>query len=137
LVSVKELLDSTIRTVEHRLPAKRITIELQCDDSLELTAIAGELRQVFSNLLLNSIDAAEDGKIVIRASKLATGTGGYVRVTIADTGVGIPWSIQHRIFEPLFTTKGSTSIGLGLRVSKEIVKRSRGSIRLRSQAEGK
>jgi PAS domain S-box-containing protein len=136
LVSVKELLDSAVRTVEHRLPAKRITIEQQCDDSLKLTAIAGELRQVFSNLLLNSIDAAEDGKIIIRASRLETRRCGYVRVTIADTGIGIPRSIRHRIFEPLFTTKGSTSTGLGLWVSKEIVKRSRGSIRLRSQAGG-
>ncbi len=136
LVRVGEVLDSAIQVVQGRAQAKRITIEKQYDHDLEVTAVVGELRQLFSNLLLNSLDAVEEGgRIVVRASRLS-GTGGTaVRVTVADTGKGIPRLLMPRVFEPLFTTKGNLATGLGLWVSKEIVQRHGGKIQLRSNAE--
>lgn len=63
------------------------------------------------------------------------GTEG-VRVTVADTGCGIPPEAQRHIFEPFFTTKDATGTGLGLWVSEQIIRKHQGSIRMRSRAMG-
>jgi len=56
-----------------------------------------------------------------------------VRVTIADTGAGMPEEIRRRIFEPFFTTKEATGTGLGLWVSEEIVLKHAGALHVRSK----
>jgi signal transduction histidine kinase len=60
----------------------------------------------------------------------------YIRVTVADTGSGIPAVIRSRIFEPFFTTKEKVGTGLGLWVSEQIIEKHEGHIRVRS-IEGK
>jgi signal transduction histidine kinase len=59
-----------------------------------------------------------------------------LRITVADNGVGVDRAVRSRIFEALFTTKDATGTGLGLWVSKQIVDKHRGSIRLRSSTYG-
>jgi signal transduction histidine kinase len=98
-----------------------------------------ELRQVFSNLLVNSLDAmGEEGIIKLRVSKSTCVNRGQprIRVTVADDGKGIDAATLPRIFEPLFTTKEATGSGLGLWVSKQLIEKHGGAIRVRSSSKG-
>jgi signal transduction histidine kinase len=82
-------------------------------------AHAGELNQVWTNLIDNAVDAM-DGKGTLRLSTRAD--GGHVVVEIADTGCGMPPQVAARAFEPFFTTKdAATSTGLGLDIARRII----------------
>jgi PAS domain S-box-containing protein len=103
----------------------------------EVLGSAGELRQILSNLLANSLDACGSGSTIriyenpeIHQRDLSRQG---VRITIADTGFGIPANHLESIFEPFFTTKKDTGTGLGLWVSRELVQKHGGSLRVRSR----
>ena len=139
LTSVNAVLESAVDLLKNKIEAKRAVIEKEWDGDVEITAVAGELRQVFSNLLANSLDAIDEGGTIrLRVSASTAPKTGYrcVRVTIADNGKGIPVSLQKHIFEPFFTTKGTIGTGLGLWVSKRIVGNHGGTIRMRSTTSG-
>ena len=139
LTSVNAVLESTVDLLKSRIKAKQAVIEKQWDGDVQVTAVAGELRQVFSNLLANSLDAIDEhGIIKLRVSTRAAFSDGdrRVRVTVADNGKGISASSRQRIFEPFFTTKGTVGTGLGLWVSKQIVDKHGGTIRMRSSSNG-
>ncbi len=93
-----------------------------------------ELCQVWTNLIQNAIQAMNNnGRLTISLKQIKD----TVQVKIADTGPGIPPSIQDKIFEPLFTTKGKgEGTGLGLDISKRIIERHHGSISLISDNKG-
>jgi PAS domain S-box-containing protein len=139
LMSVNEMLDSVVELLRSRIEAKQAVIERQSNGDVKLTAVAGELRQVFSNLLVNSLDAIEEGGRIRMRVAYVTGPGSgqrSVRVTIADNGKGISAASKQRLFEPFYTTKGAIGTGLGLWVSKQIIDNHAGSIRARSAVEG-
>src|SRR6185437_12199360 len=101
-----------------------------------LTCYPGELRQVFANLVGNAFDATrrQGGRILLRARPAThprTCQPG-VRATIADNGQGMGSKIKSHLFEAFASTKGSNGNGLGLWVSKGIIEKHHGSIRLRS-----
>jgi PAS domain S-box-containing protein len=129
---------SQLRTVfSPKTTNKRIDLQMEVDQDPEIVAVPGELRQLFANLLSNSIDAVPvDGTIRVRVSQTRefnhAGRAG-ARVTIADSGPGIDPLHRSSIFEPFFTTKKEVGTGLGLWVSKGIVERHGGTIRLRSR----
>ena len=135
-VSVKSILDSAVDLLGGKIRVKGATIERQYDGEFPVTAVPGELRQVFSNLLANSLDAmGEQGTIKLRVSK-STCVNSHqprIRVTVADDGKGIDAATLPRIFEPLFTTKEATGSGLGLWVSKQLIEKHGGAIRVRSR----
>jgi PAS domain S-box-containing protein len=88
-----------------------------------------ELREVFLNLLLNSMDAMpRGGTITLRTEP----RNGHVTVEVSDDGVGMSESIRHRIFDPFFTTKGVRRSGLGLSVTYGIIRRHHGEIEVES-----
>jgi len=97
----------------------------------------GELRQVLFNLLTNSLDACASGSTIRIEASSAIDPRNLsrpgVRITIADTGYGIPPEHLESIFEPFFTTKKDTGTGLGLWVSRELVVKHGGSLRVRSR----
>jgi PAS domain S-box-containing protein len=137
-VAVSAVLDSATDLLQGKIRAKGVIIEKQCDDDPCVRGIAGELRQVFCNLLSNSIEAVSaNGTIKLRVSRSRNFINGqwYVRVTVADNGKGIDPSVRPHIFEPFFTTKGTIGTGLGLWVSKQIVEKHGGTIRVRSRAQ--
>lgn len=118
-------------------PARNKAIEI-CPEIREhpkIDAVPGEIRQVIANLLGNSIDAVDHGRIRIRvcSSKAWDGHGSRgVRVTVADSGSGIAPEVRGKLFEPFFTTKREVGTGLGLYVCKTIVEKHGGSIRVKS-----
>ena len=119
--------------MKSRIKLKEAIIEKQFNGDVQITAIAGELRQVFSNLLSNSLDAMDErGTIKLRVSA----SRHRVRVMVADNGKGVPRSLRRRIFEPFFSTKGTVGTGLGLWVSQQIIEKHGGTIRVRSSSDG-
>ena len=137
LTSVNAVLESAVDLLKGKINAKSAVIEKQWGEPVWIMAVGGELRQVFSNLVANSLDAIDNqGTIKLRVSNAPSITNGRrrVRVTVADNGKGITPSALAHIFEPFFTTKGSYGTGLGLWVSKQIIKKHGGSIRVRSSS---
>jgi two-component system CheB/CheR fusion protein len=132
-----DLIDGILALYGHRIESLGVAIEKRYDSAGALIADAGELRQVFSNLIVNAGEAlAKKGdKLLIHVydSPDWRGTGRKgVRITIADNGSGIPLEFRHKLFEPFFTTKGEKGTGLGLWVTKSLVDKQDGSLRVRS-----
>ena len=102
-----------------------------------ILGFSNELRQVIDNLLLNAIEAMPNGGaigIVVRPSTDWRSGASGVRVTIADSGCGMPAAIREKVFEPFFTTKAEKGTGLGLWVVKGILSKHGASIRVRSSS---
>lgn len=133
---VSGLLKGLLAMYSPRIKTRQIRTDLKVVSEIEVCGLKGELRQVFSNLLSNSIDAVgTDGIICLRVATAhgeRNGPRGGVRVMVADNGPGISAANVKRLFEPFFTTKMNVGTGLGLWVSKEIVEQHGGCIRLRS-----
>jgi PAS domain S-box-containing protein len=135
-VTLGELVSPLVSVFSARARNKAIRIETEIRQNPTIRAIAGEIRQLFANLLNNSIDAVRDGgRILIRVSAANERRGARrtgVRLTVADTGSGIPREVREKLFEPFFTTKKDVGTGLGLWVSQSIIEKHRGTIRVRS-----
>jgi two-component system, NtrC family, sensor kinase len=137
--SASALMASVINLLQSKIRNSGATIEQQCNEQLQVMGVAGELRQIFANLLANSLDAVgRDGRIILRASASLDPSDGRrrVRITVADCGHGMETPTMKKIFEPFFTTKGAVGTGLGLWVCKQLVEKNRGSIRVRSNTNG-
>lgn len=136
--SLGELLDSVFSLYHGRIGALGVQIERQYDPALQIFCFAGEIRQVFANLVGNALDACSSGdRITIRARRSHSWKDlaqSGLRFTVADNGVGMEPSIRARVFEAFFTTKETTGTGLGLWVSQEIITKHGGIIHLRSRA---
>jgi signal transduction histidine kinase len=130
---VRQGIDSTLTMLGHKLHGKAIHVErVYAADVPEILAFAGELNQVWTNLIDNAIDAMPEGG-ALRIE--ATPSNGKVEVRIIDSGHGIPAELKTRIFEPFFTTKDvGDGTGLGLEIVRRIVAiRHGGSIDIASQ----
>lgn len=119
--------------LEHKRKHLNISLVEDYDTSLpDVTALVGELNQVWTNLIDNALDAMErssGGTLTIRTARDLD----FVRVTVSDNGPGIPEEIQSMIFDPFFTTKEmGKGTGIGLEVVKTIITQHSGTVRLRS-----
>jgi signal transduction histidine kinase len=134
---MSELLDSVLGLYQGRLNGLNIQVERDYDPELDLFCFAGEMRQVFANLIGNSIDAlSADGRLLLRARRSRNWSGAAqtgVRFTVADTGSGMEPEVRERAFEAFFTTKEVTGTGLGLWVSQEILAKHNALIHVRSR----
>jgi signal transduction histidine kinase len=131
-VDVRQGLDNTLTMLGHELKKKSVRLSRSYEDDLpEIPGNAGELNQVWTNLVKNAIDAlADGGEIHIEARR----EGARITVRIIDDGSGIPDEIRPRIFEPFFTTKGvGEGTGLGLDIALRIVKTHQGDIEVQSR----
>ncbi len=137
LIDLRESIDGLMRLFAPRLKARGITLEKRFSEVEPILATGGEIQQIVSNLVSNSLDAMPNqGKIHVRVSRSVRGNGSSgVRFTIADTGSGIPPKMLKKIFEPFFTTKEVVGTGLGLWVSKQIVEKHGATIRVRSKPQ--
>jgi signal transduction histidine kinase len=130
LCDVNESLDNVLFLLSHALDEKRIALQCNLDAHLQkIHADPIQLRQVFLNVLMNSIEALpENGRINVNSVRL---TNGWIRVQIEDNGAGIPQEVKDKLFVPFTTTK-PTGLGLGLSIVKRIIKGHRGKIRIES-----
>jgi signal transduction histidine kinase len=130
---VSSVLDSVLKLYASRIVGAGVEVRREVlSDSAVVRSTPGEFRQVLANLIGNAIDAMRGGgRLRVRVSDhKVQDEGQYVRVTIADTGSGIPPNVLPTIFEPFVTTKGETGTGLGLWVTSEIIKKNGWSIRV-------
>jgi len=139
---VSELLQELQVLYAPKLKKKDIRLELVVRSEIEISAVGGEVRQVFGNLISNSIDAVEQNGeiiIVVAASKNWRGSPmPGMRITVVDNGPGINPKLRTRIFEPFFTTKKDVGTGLGLWVSRNLIEKHGGAVHLHSRiAQGK
>ncbi len=131
-VDVHEGIESSLMILQHRLKPKEehagIEIIKKYDKLPQIVCFAGQLNQVFMNLIANAIDALEEG---VCKGQVSTPTitittemldNNYVTIHIRDNGIGIPEEVQKRLFDPFFTTKPvGVGTGLGLSISYQII----------------
>jgi signal transduction histidine kinase len=135
--SVQELdvhkgLENTLLILKYKLRKKDITVTRDYDPSLpRIKAYGSELNQVWTNLIVNAVDAmSSGGKLKVRTKREPTD----IMIEIRDNGAGIPPEVRSRIFEPFFTTKAvGEGTGLGLDTVARIVRKHRGNIRFESK----
>ncbi|MCA9625770.1 MAG: HAMP domain-containing protein, partial [Myxococcales bacterium] len=128
--ALDEGLDETLSLLSHRI--RMSGVEIRRDDAPlpDVVCRAGEINQVFMNVLTNAIQAAvgrrgSEGVIAIRS----TTTPDHVVIELADNGPGVPEGLRQRIFDPFYTTKPrGEGTGLGLSISMEIMRRHGGTL---------
>jgi len=135
-VDLADVVQSVLVLHAPQIRRSHIKVEQRLETQHPVRGFPGELRQVFSNLVGNAIDAMpHGGRLIlhIRESSHA-GDPAYkgVRVTVADNGAGISLGVRRNLFAPFFTTKGEKGTGLGLWVSRGIIEKHEGSVYLRS-----
>lgn len=132
---IDTLLDDILKQVGHQIPLDRYRIErlFQTSSGDAIEGDEDQLRQVFTNLIVNSLQAMDDGGTVTVATSVDQERM-ECSVTIADNGPGIAPDVRERLFTPFFTTKPQGT-GLGLAVSYGIVTDHGGEIRVESEPE--
>ncbi|HWP74853.1 MAG TPA: GAF domain-containing protein, partial [Methylomirabilota bacterium] len=130
---VQQVLEATESMWRQDARRRGVEIEVLTDLAERLPQIAGdpaELREAFTNLVLNAVDAMpKGGQLTLRTSV----PDGQVMVEVIDTGTGIPEPIRQKIFDPFFTTKGPKGTGLGLSMAYGILARHSGRITVESE----
>ncbi|HEX3322329.1 MAG TPA: PAS domain S-box protein [Terriglobales bacterium] len=138
-LDVGAVLEEVLQLYASKLKKKQVRVEKRFH-KVEIQAYSGELRQLFSNLIVNALDALQPGGCLYlrvgRGTDRSTPGRSGVRVVVADNGTGIaPEHFEH-LFEPFYTTKKDSGTGLGLWLSLGIVRKHGGSIRVRSRTQG-
>lgn len=138
---LSEVLDSALAFYAHKIAFKKVDVVKHYSNPGFTSAMPGDMRQVFRNLIVNALEALpqEGGRLLIRVSRLRSwkraGSADRIRVTIADNGSGITSHNLRRIFSGKFTTKGAKGNGVGLWIAKRLVEDLGGSIRVRSSVK--
>ncbi len=137
-VDINHVIRDTCTFVEHQLNMNQIELHLELDEKLPIIqANAGQLQQVFTNLIINAMHASPPDTTITIATRLSPALGefnGAIEILCRDQGVGIPPENIKKIFEPFFTTKDvGKGTGLGLAVSYGIVKEHGGEIKVDSK----
>jgi signal transduction histidine kinase len=131
-----ELLDEVLVLYARRIAERRIEVARRYQSDATLLVFPGEMRQVLSNLVTNAIEAsAMGGKLTLRVRKARKwsdeGITG-IRIVVADNGSGIPVETRQHLGQLFYTTKGQRGTGLGLWVTRAILRRYGGDIHLYS-----
>jgi two-component system, NtrC family, sensor kinase len=130
-VHLERELDQAVAILTNSMDTSALTIERRYTGDTSVLALPDQLRQAFTNVLTNAIQAMK-GRGVLCLSTSLTDTS--VVTTIEDSGPGIPKQHLSKVFDPFFTTKGQgEGSGLGLTVARRIIKKFGGDIRIESQ----
>ncbi len=125
LHEVAELTAPRWRTAAQGTQGIRLEVDAPPDADLVIKGSRSALREAFTNLIFNAVDALSEGGIIRLAAVRA---GDRVQAEVSDSGPGIPAELQARIFEPFFTTKGELGTGLGLPQVAGVVARHHGEL---------
>jgi signal transduction histidine kinase len=133
MASVNNGLESTLLLMQSSLKKKNIQLVKNLGNLPDIHCSAGQLNQVFMNILTNAIQAMPD-KGTITVNSFVDNSSNTIKVTIADTGKGMTEDIKTKIFQPFFTTKDvGEGTGLGLSISYGIIKKHDGQIDVESE----
>ena len=140
-VDIVELLEGSIVLLIPRIKKNKVSIKRDFEKKLPLVKVDPQLiQQVFLNVMINAVQAMPDTGVLAfdigfahkaRLQELSD----WIRISISDTGNGIPKKVLHRVFDPFFTTKGSKGTGLGLSVCQRIMEDHRGKIEIENRKE--
>lgn len=136
-VDLAQILEESLGIFEERFRKAGLHVSTRIRPQTTILGFGDEIRQAIDNLLLNAVEATPKGGRLAVSLRLSSdrkdqSRPGIARLTIADTGSGIPREQLSRLFEPFFTTKAEKGNGLGLWVVRGIVTKHEGSIRIRS-----
>ena len=136
-VKIAELLDGVVALLEETMIKGRRNVRIEHGYDGEIEGFPAELRQVFTNVIKNAVEATEEGGS-IRIFSVPTQEAGRngVLVHVADNGPGIPEQMKSKLFSPFATTKQESGSGLGLWVSRSILEKHDGTIRVSSADPG-
>ncbi|HXM37318.1 MAG TPA: ATP-binding protein [Gemmatimonadales bacterium] len=135
-VNLNEVVRSAIDLVSYRFTVDEISIEGRLDPALPaVVGDANRLEQVLVNLLSNALDALRTLKPPRRLIVDSFVEDGRVCVTVTDNGPGVAREIAERLFRPFATTKGRRGTGLGLYISRQLVREAKGDLELIPQSE--
>lgn len=140
ITKLSEVVEAVKALFLPKLAANSITVTIEVRGEEEVNCMPSEAQQIFANLMSNAIEATPQGGGIAVRLRPATDwrnrqTKG-MRVTFADSGVGIDRATIRRMFEPFFTTKAETGTGLGLWVVAQLVERHDGHVRVYSRQTG-
>lgn len=129
VINIHDSLDTTLNLLGH-LYEKRITVHKEYGQIPDLECYAGQLNQVFMNILANAAQAIRvKGTITVDTKAL----GDKIEIRLGDSGRGMPEDVRKRIFEPFYTTKDvGEGTGLGLSITYSIIQKHKGDIQVES-----
>jgi signal transduction histidine kinase len=142
-IRITDILEEVLSTYAGKIDYKGVAIDRRYQFHETIHADPGAVRQVFSNIVLNALEALprRAGRLTIHTRACHVGEGGDVRramavrgvrILIADNGPGIPKQNRRKVFDPLFSTKKGKGSGLGLWITRQLVRKQHGGVRLRS-----
>ena len=132
---VSELAMSAVTLFRGKLRERGIRERISAERAFAYCS-EGEVRQALVNLIGNALDAMRGGgSLRIHVMPVQMNGIEYARITVADTGGGIPKEIMPQLFRQFFTTKGSGGTGLGLWLTREIIEKNGGKLRFRSRTD--
>ena len=135
-----ELLESALAMFQANIAERGIELVTSMRSSRPLNVHPGEIRQVFSNLISNALDAigSNGGRLQVRCidAKDHRSQMSGVRFLFSDSGVGISDDAYPKIFEAFYSTKNSRGSGVGLWLSAEVIGKHQGNIRVRTRTKG-
>jgi len=131
---IPPLIEDVIRRCQPQAEAGKVAILFEYEEDLPALHVDGQrLEQVFTNLIINAIQAMpEGGQLVLQTGFQQNSKAANMVITVRDSGPGIHQDIQQRIFEPFFTTK-SKGTGLGLSIARRIIEEHGGVITVTSK----
>ena len=137
LLSLNDVIEEILNVIRNDTALAAVSIEKEFDPSLP--SVWGDriqLQQVILNLVLNAVEAMKDAGTDVRRLNVRTSKqdGRFAKVFIRDVGPGIDESTASRLFEPFYTTKNG-GMGMGLAISKDIVKSHKGEIRVENNPD--
>src|SRR5581483_8433344 len=138
-IDVCKMLDELLFMYDRKFEARRIRSETRYDGKeARIVGLDSEIRQIFSNLIANAIDAMPSGgRLIVKVAHSREWNNAElpgVRVTIADTGMGIPCENRKKLFNAFYTTKKDIGTGLGLWLVHGMISKHNGVIHVRSKA---
>jgi two-component system phosphate regulon sensor histidine kinase PhoR len=135
-VSIPDLIESCVETTRFRADQKKLALRVECPESLpKIRGDARRLSEILQNLFDNAVQyTPEGGQITVRASAEAS----WVRISVADTGIGIPSDQRQRIFERFYRVDAARSreaggTGLGLSIARHLAEAHGGRIEVESE----
>jgi signal transduction histidine kinase len=135
-VTLAEVMENVLTLYAARIRRMGVVVVRNFAPSGSVKVFPGEMRQVFSNLIGNALDAMNGpGKLVLSIDQTrnwSADSGNAVRVMVCDSGPGVPEEVRDKLMEPFVTSKGEKGTGLGLWVCRGIVEKYHGHLRYRT-----